>query len=132
VITIDEAAFETYRKRADFIQLYIFPGGMLPSVERFNEEATQAGLKAGAQSFHRLDYADTLARWHRQVMAHADVLPALGYDERFLRTWRYYLSYCEAGFRTARTDLMQAVLEKPKGGREVRSGNLEVGINKAP
>ncbi|MFN2349691.1 MAG: class I SAM-dependent methyltransferase [Thioalkalivibrio sp.] len=115
VITIDAAAFETYRKRADFIQLYIFPGGMLPSVERFNEEASRAGLKSGTQSFHRLDYADTLARWHRQVMAHADVLPALGYDERFLRTWRYYLSYCEAGFRTARTDLMQAVLIKDEG-----------------
>ncbi|WP_018954599.1 SAM-dependent methyltransferase [Thioalkalivibrio sulfidiphilus] len=113
VITIDEAVFERYRKSADFIQLYIFPGGMLPSVERFNAAAEAAGLDVGAQSFHRLDYAETLARWHRQVMAHADVLPALGYDERFLRTWRYYLSYCEAGFRTGRTDLMQVLLHKP-------------------
>jgi cyclopropane-fatty-acyl-phospholipid synthase len=115
VITIDDAVFERYRKSADFIQLYIFPGGMLPSVERFNAVAGTAGLTVRAKSFHRLDYAETLARWHRQVMAHADVLPALGYDERFLRTWRYYLSYCEAGFRTGRTDLMQATLIKPEG-----------------
>jgi cyclopropane-fatty-acyl-phospholipid synthase len=114
VITIDEAAFERYRQSADFIQLCIFPGGMLPSIPRFNRAARDAGLGIGTRTFHRLDYAETLARWHRQVMANADVLPALGYDERFLRTWRYYLSYCEAGFRIGRTDLMQVILYKPK------------------
>nr|WP_245795377.1 cyclopropane-fatty-acyl-phospholipid synthase family protein [Thioalkalivibrio denitrificans] len=112
VITIDEAVFERYRKGADFIQLNIFPGGMLPSVERFSAAADAAGLRTDRRSFHRLDYAETLARWHRQILAHADILPALGYDERFLRMWRYYLSYCEAAFRTGRTDLMQTVLVK--------------------
>lgn len=117
VITIDERVFDSYRRNADFIQLYIFPGGMLPSVSRFNRAAEQAGLRPGEQAFFGRDYAETLRRWHRQVVAHAEVLPALGYDERFLRTWRYYLSYCEAGFATGRTDLMQALLLKPADGR---------------
>lgn len=111
VITIDESAFEYYRNNADFIQLYVFPGGMLPSVPRFNEAARKAGLEVGDQRFFGLDYAETLRRWDREVRQAEPVIEALGYAPEFLRMWRYYLAYCEVGFEHQRVDLMQVVLE---------------------
>ncbi|WP_019625462.1 cyclopropane-fatty-acyl-phospholipid synthase family protein [Thioalkalivibrio sp. ALJT] len=113
VITIAEHAFEHYRRNADFIQLYIFPGGMLPSVPRFNAEAEQAGLSVADQAFFGPDYAYTLRHWHQAVRQAEPVIEALGYSPSFLRMWRYYLAYCEVGFDTARVDLMQAVLQNP-------------------
>jgi cyclopropane-fatty-acyl-phospholipid synthase len=113
VITIDEAAFQRYRKNADFIQLYIFPGGMLPPVPRFNALAEATGLVRREQDFFGVDYALTLRRWFEEVRRSADILQALGYGETFLRMWRYYLAYCEVGFRTERVDLMQTILERP-------------------
>ncbi|MGD2064480.1 MAG: cyclopropane-fatty-acyl-phospholipid synthase family protein [Nitrospirota bacterium] len=112
-ITIDEDAFSHYRRSADFIQLYIFPGGLLPTVTRFRAAAEAAGLQLRDRAMFGADYACTLRRWHEAVRARAVAIRALGYDERFLRMWRYYLAYCEAGFRTGRVDLMQAVLEGP-------------------
>ncbi|WP_019025222.1 MULTISPECIES: cyclopropane-fatty-acyl-phospholipid synthase family protein [unclassified Thioalkalivibrio] len=111
VITIDEAAFDYYRNNADFIQLYVFPGGMLPSVPRFNAAARQAGLAIGDQRFFGQDYAETLRRWDREVRHAEPVIEALGYSPEFLRMWRYYLAYCEVGFEHQRVDLMQVVLE---------------------
>lgn len=110
VITIDEALFEGYRSEPDFIQHYIFPGGMLPTVARFDQAAAAAGLAVGERSFHGRDYAHTLALWHRRFNEHKDAVRALGYDERFLRMWRYYLAYCEAGFLDDRIDVMQVSL----------------------
>ncbi|MCU0833590.1 MAG: cyclopropane-fatty-acyl-phospholipid synthase family protein [Chromatiaceae bacterium] len=115
VITIDEAYFEGYRGRPDFIQRYIFPGGMLPSPERFEQAARAAGLAVTERSFHGGDYARTLADWHRRFVAQTEAVAALGFDQRFQRMWRYYLAYCEAGFRDGRIDLMQVRLEKPAG-----------------
>jgi len=112
-ITIDEDAFSHYRRSADFIQLYIFPGGLLPTVTRFRRQAEAAGLRLRDRAMFGADYARTLRHWHGAVRARAAAIHALGYDERFLRMWRYYLAYCEAGFRAGRVDLMQALLEAP-------------------
>ncbi len=113
VITIDEHEFARYRGSVDFIQMYIFPGGMLPPVPRFNALAEAAGLRRREQDFFGSDYALTLRRWFEEVRRSAGIIQALGYDERFLRMWRYYLAYCEIGFRSGRVDLMQTILERP-------------------
>jgi len=106
-ITIDEALFERYRHGTDFIQRYIFPGGMLPSAQRFVETARAAGLRIGDDFAFGADYARTLALWHRRFVERTDELRDLGYDEVFQRTWRFYLAYCEAGFRAGSTDVRQ-------------------------
>lgn len=111
VITINDEDFSRYRKNVDFIQRYIFPGGMLPSARVFEQHAQAAGLHLSEQTFHGRDYAETLCRWDRRVLAARNAIVALGYDERFLRMWHYYLAYCETGFRNRRTDVMQVVLE---------------------
>jgi cyclopropane-fatty-acyl-phospholipid synthase len=110
VITIDESVFEAYAREADFIQRYIFPGGMLPSPERFRRHARAAGLEPLAEHRDGAGYAETLRRWHRSFDARTQELEALGYDARFRRLWRYYLAYCEAGFDIGRIDLMRTVL----------------------
>jgi cyclopropane-fatty-acyl-phospholipid synthase len=111
-ITIADALFERYRKGSDFIQQYIFPGGMLPSPEVFRAYAQRHGLEVTDEFAFGLDYARTLADWHRAFNA---VLPAVreqGFDERFIRTWQFYLAYCEAGFREHNIDLYQFTLVK--------------------
>ena len=110
VITIDPSIFDDYKASPDFIQHYIFPGGMLPTVERFDHAAAAAGLKVVERSFHASDYARTLALWRERFEQRLDEVRALGYDERFIRMWRYYLSYCEAGFVDERIDVMQVAL----------------------
>jgi len=113
VIVIDDALFEHYRTEPDYIQLYVFPGGMLPTVERFKAESVFAGLEVVEHALFGLDYARTLAEWHERFESQLTSIDALGYDERFKRMWRYYLAYCEAGFRAGRIDLMQIILQKP-------------------
>lgn len=113
VITIDHARFDTYRKRPDFIQKYIFPGGMLPSPERFEEEAAAAGLQVNDRLFFGNSYAETLRRWDEQFQARWSEIEPLGFDERFRRLWTYYLGYCEAGFRTGAIDVAQYTLTRP-------------------
>jgi len=111
VITIDEAKFEQYRSKPDFIQRYIFPGGMLPSRERLLQVAAEAGMRATDIASFGLDYAETLRIWRERFERNWDYLRSLGFDERFRRLWRYYLAYCEAGFRLGRIDLVQVRLE---------------------
>jgi cyclopropane-fatty-acyl-phospholipid synthase len=110
VITIDPSIFDDYKASPDFIQHYIFPGGMLPTVELFDQAAAAAGLKVVERSFHASDYARTLALWRERFEQRLDEVRALGYDERFIRMWRYYLCYCEAGFVDERIDVMQVAL----------------------
>ncbi|WP_295543663.1 cyclopropane-fatty-acyl-phospholipid synthase family protein [uncultured Thiohalocapsa sp.] len=110
VITIADSEFDGYKASPDFIQHYIFPGGMLPTVGRFDAAAADAGLRVVARSFHGLDYARTLAAWRERFDAQLPAVRALGYDEQFIRMWRYYLCYCEAGFRDERIDVMQVAL----------------------
>ena len=111
-ITIAEETFPRYRETSDFIREYIFPGGMLPSQTRLRQETDRAGLIWQAAPSYGQDYADTLAEWTRRFEAAWDDIRRLGFDERFRKMWRYYLSYCEAGFRTERTNVIQLSLSK--------------------
>lgn len=112
IITIRDEIFEAYRRRADFIQKYIFPGGMLPSEARLKGETTRAGLRWTGITRFGQDYADTLAEWGQRFESAWDGIATLGFDERFRKLWRFYLSYCEAGFRTERTNVVQLSLAK--------------------
>jgi cyclopropane-fatty-acyl-phospholipid synthase len=112
IITIREEYFEHYKRTPDFIQKYIFPGGMLPSEERLKAVTDKAGLSWGPISRFGVCYADTLAEWGRRFEAAWDEITGLGFDERFRKLWKFYLSYCEAGFRTERTDVVQLSLIK--------------------
>lgn len=114
-ITIADELFAQYRLRVDFIQRYIFPGGMLPSPSRFTAEVKRAGLAVLAQHNFGRDYADTLRRWRRQFAQKGTELDALGFDGAFQRLWQFYFCYCEAGFDSARTDVMQIELGRDFG-----------------
>ena len=111
-ITIHPEIFQHYRTKMDFIQKYIFPGGMLATPGVFMDAANCGGLTVERPEFFARDYADTLAIWHRNVLAVRDTV-VKQFDERFLRMWRYYLSYCECGFRVERVNLMQITLTRP-------------------
>lgn len=123
VITINEDDFPVYRRQPDFVQLYIFPGGMLPTPERMAREAADAGLRVLATDGFADDYAETLRRWRSAFNAAETEIARMGYDARFRRMWRYYLAYCETGFETGCIDLVQTVLEVPGG--EDRGARVE-------
>lgn len=112
-ITIDDARFDYYRRNVDFIQEYIFPGGMLASPAIFVEHAEAAGLVERNRSFYGSHYARTLMRWDQAVVAAgAEIRARRG--ESFYRMWRYYLAYCAAGFTSGNIDLMQIGLQRPR------------------
>lgn len=113
IITIDDQYFEGYRNRPDFIQRYIFPGGLLPSPERLQKQIDQTSLLCVNKFSFGKDYARTLAEWDHSFVSQQDALSRLGYDEKFFNMWRYYLAYCEAGFNEQRIDVVQWTLEKP-------------------
>jgi cyclopropane-fatty-acyl-phospholipid synthase len=113
-ITIDDALFDRYRRGTDFIQQYVFPGGMLPSPSAFEAQAHAAGLSVAGAATFGLDYARTLARWREVFMARLPQVTAQGFDTRFVRTWEFYLAYCEAGFHTGTTDVAQYTLCAPR------------------
>ena len=110
IITIADEHFANYRKSPDFIQRYIFPGGMLPSPQALQKQFSQAGLSQIRDLSFGEDYARTLAVWTQSFDAAWDRVRELGFDERFRRIWRYYLAYCEAGFRTQSIDVKQIVV----------------------
>lgn len=113
IITIDERYFDSYRRNVDFIQKYVFPGGMLPSMSALRQQVARAGLTWRDNTTFGHDYAETCAIWRdRFLAAWADIRP-LGFDEKFKRMWGYYLSYCEAGFRAGSIDVTQVALAKP-------------------
>ena len=113
IITIDDRLFESYRKRMDFIQDYIFPGGMLPSIPRLKAEISGAGLRYESERMFGLSYAETLARWKVRFDDAWEKIREMGFDERFRRLWIYYLAYCEAGFRSGRIDVGQFLMSRP-------------------
>jgi cyclopropane-fatty-acyl-phospholipid synthase len=112
VITIQDRFFETYKREVDFIQHYIFPGGMLPSPAKLQGLAQSSGLRIAAERIFGLDYAETLSQWRRSFLAAWPTIEPLGFDERFKRLWEYYLSYCEAGFRSENIDVRQIVFAR--------------------
>ena len=116
VITIADERFEHYRRHVDFIQRYIFPGGMLPSPQKLTAFTAEAGLTLSSMDGHGQDYARTLALWRRRFERAWPTIEGLGlggrFDERFRRMWRYYLAYCEAGFQVGRIDLLHLALQR--------------------
>jgi len=111
-ITIRDDLFERYVKSTDFIQQYIFPGGLLPSPSAFRAEARRAGLQVVNEIAFGRDYAETLRRWRHDFLARDGQIRRLGFDTRFMRIWEFYLAYCEAAFDTGNTDVMQFTLLK--------------------
>ncbi|WP_261521940.1 SAM-dependent methyltransferase [Burkholderia multivorans] len=109
-ITIVESQFDAYRASSDFIREFIFPGGMLPSPARFVDAARRARLVAKPVFALGDDYARTLRTWRSSFDAHVDSVRAQRFDETFIRTWRLYLAYCEAGFAERRTDVMHFIV----------------------
>jgi len=95
---IDQSRFESYRRRPEFIQRYIFPGGMLPTTEIVEQLVAKAGLRLVSSEFFGDSYARTLAEWHRRFVKAWPSISALGFDLRFKRMWEYYLAYCRLGF----------------------------------
>lgn len=112
IITIDDDLYEGYRKRVDFIQKYIFPGGMLPSQSALEREIRKAGLEYESAHMFGQSYADTLKIWASNFRQAWPDIEDLGFDLKFRKLWAYYLSYCEAGFKTGRTDVGQFVIRK--------------------
>ncbi len=111
-ITIRDDLFERYVKSSDFIQQYIFPGGLLPSPRAFRAAAAQSGLTVVNELDFGLDYAETLRRWRHQFLGADTPVRKLGFDTRFMRIWEFYLAYCEAAFATGNTSVMQFTLRR--------------------
>ncbi len=111
-IVIDNALWERYIGSTDFIQQYIFPGGCLPCPREFRREAQAAGLTVVDELAFGPDYAETLRRWRDTFLAAKAQVLQLGFDERFIRTWEFYLAYCEAAFDEANIDVVQYTLQK--------------------
>ncbi len=111
-IVIEDRLFERYLHSTDFIQQYIFPGGCLPCPAEFRRQAQAAGLKVVDELSFGPDYAETLRRWRRQFLAERSRILQLGFDERFMHLWEFYLAYCEAAFDEANIDVVQFTLQK--------------------
>ena len=113
-IVIPDHRYERYRRSVDFIQQYIFQGGFLPSIGAM---ANCVGQKTDFRFVHLEDfgthYATTLSMWRQRFWNNLDAVKALGFDQRFVRMWHYYLCYCEAGFRERQIGVTQLLLTKP-------------------
>ncbi len=106
-ITIDDALFPRYRRGTDFIQQHVFPGGMLPSPSRLTGEIERAGLRVDDRFAFGADYARTLALWRQRFEAVLGQVRQMGFDDTFIRSWQFYLVYCEAAFRHRSIDVVQ-------------------------
>jgi cyclopropane-fatty-acyl-phospholipid synthase len=111
-ITIRDDLFGRYVQGTDFIQQYIFPGGLLPSPSEFRKAAQAAGLEVINELAFGADYAETLVRWRERFLAEERRVRLIGFDTRFIRTWEFYLAYCEAAFAGGNTDVMQFTLRR--------------------
>jgi cyclopropane-fatty-acyl-phospholipid synthase len=117
VITIPEQRYDTYRRRPDFIQRYIFPGGHLPSLEAMAGSMGRHGeLYVEHVENVGVHYAETLRRWREKFLANVDQVRALGFDDRFVRMWEFYLAYCEGAFLARYINDLQLVLTRPMNG----------------
>ncbi|MFK7792794.1 MAG: class I SAM-dependent methyltransferase [Devosiaceae bacterium] len=111
IITIQDQYFEHYRRATDFIQQYVFPGGMLPTPTHLRDLGSDQGLNLTDERIFGRDYARTLKEWREEFMSKWDRIAPMGFDERFQRLWRYYMHYCEAGFQAGNIDVRQVVYE---------------------
>ena len=112
-IVIDDALFDRYIAGTDFIQQYIFPGGCLPCPRELRTQAALAGLEVEDNFCFGLDYARTLRLWREDFLAKQEQVKRLGFDQRFMRIWEFYLAYCEAAFEERNIDVVQITLRKP-------------------
>ncbi len=112
IITIEEEYYPAYKNNKDFIQKYIFPGGMLPTKRLIEDYARKHKLRLIKQKSFGLDYAKTLRIWHQNFLEKWHEIEKLGYNETFKKLWEYYLCYCEAGFRHKSIDVTQFILNK--------------------
>jgi len=113
IITVQHKRWEIYRKGVDFIQKYIFPGGMLPSPVVLREEVERAGLEVLRSVEFGESYSQTLRRWHETFNARWDEVASLGFDDRFRRMWNFYLASCAATFHSGNCDVTQITIAKP-------------------
>jgi cyclopropane-fatty-acyl-phospholipid synthase len=113
IITVADRRWKAYQRGVDFIQKYIFPGGMLPSPAVLREEITKSGLEVERSVEFGDSYAVTLRRWHETFNAKWEEVRALGFDERFRRMWNFYLTSCVATFESANTDVTQITVRRP-------------------
>ena len=110
-ITIDDNMFDRYKNKTDFIQKYIFPGGFLPSKNIINKYVSENGLAIKSYDSYADHYSDTLAIWRNEFNKKWDLIKKQGFDLTFKRMWEFYLSYCEAGFKSKNIDLIQFSLQ---------------------
>ena len=110
-ITIDDNMFDRYKNKTDFIQKYIFPGGFLPSKNIINKYVSENGLAIKSYDSYADHYSDTLAIWKNEFNKKWDLIKKQGFDLTFKRMWEFYLSYCEAGFKSKNIDLIQFSLQ---------------------
>ena len=112
MILIDNKKFNSYRKSVDFIQKYIFPGGMLPSHEKIRDSFSKNGLKEISNNSFGESYAKTLKIWRNNFNNSLDKLSRIGIDAKIQRLFHYYFSYCEAGFSDGQIDVSQKIIKK--------------------
>ncbi len=110
-ITIDDSLFDRYKNKQDFIQKYIFPGGFLPSKNSINKYISDNGLTIKSYNSYANHYSSTLALWKNEFNKKWDLIKNQGFDSTFKRMWEFYLSYCEAGFKSKNIDLIQFSLQ---------------------
>ena len=110
-ITIDDNLFDRYKNKQDFIQKYIFPGGFLPNKDNINKYVSDNGLTINSYISYADHYANTLALWREEFKNKWDLIKNQGFDLTFKRMWEFYLSYCEAGFKSKNIDLIQFSLQ---------------------
>lgn len=113
IITVEDRRFETYRKGIDFIQKYIFPGGMLPSPSALKAEIERAGLQFTRSVEFGESYSQTLRRWHDTFNAKWDEISRMGFDDRFRRMWNFYLTSCAGAFHGGNCDVTQITIARP-------------------
>ena len=114
IITVHDARWDVYRKSVDFIQKYIFPGGMLPSPTVLRQEVTKAGLRVQHSIEFGKSYSQTLRRWFDVFNDQWDTINDMGFDDRFRRMWNFYLTSCAATFESGNCDVTQITLQKPE------------------
>ncbi|HEY9115571.1 MAG TPA: cyclopropane-fatty-acyl-phospholipid synthase family protein, partial [Bacteroidales bacterium] len=113
-IIIPDKKYDEYRKSVDWIQKYIFPGGLLPSLEKINQSVNQtSALNLYSLNEFGLSYTKTLSKWRENMFQNLSQIKDMGFDDKFTRKWEYYFSYCEAAFQQRNINLVQLVYSRP-------------------
>jgi cyclopropane-fatty-acyl-phospholipid synthase len=114
IITVQDRRWKVYKRGVDFIQKYIFPGGMLPSPSVLKAEVERAGLRIRGSIEFGQSYSATLRRWHETFNARWDEIAAMGFDDRFRRMWNFYLTSCAGSFKGGNCDVTQITVTRPR------------------